>query len=416
MTLSIRLPLAALALAAATALLPLGPGNGGAQAQNLFEPVIKVNDQAITRFEIQQRARMMQLFRAPGDPLEVARTQLIEDRLKIEAARANGVVLSEDQLTLGIEEFAGRANMSGEQMVRALAGAGVDASTLREFVRVGLTWRELNRARFASRVSVTEDDLERAKAAISGTSSNVRVLLSEIIMPAPPSQAQAVSARATRISQITSQAEFSAQARRYSASRTRGRGGRMDWVPLTNLPPQLRPIILALAPGEVTDPLPLEGAIALFQLRDIEELDAPAPEYGAIEYAIYYIPGGRSEQALATAQRIENDTDTCDDLYGVAHGQPPEVLERTSQSPEEIPQDIALELAKLDPGEISTSLTRQGGQTLALIMLCGRSPKLEGEGPTEQDLTLFITNRRLDSFANGYLEELKAEARIVELN
>jgi peptidyl-prolyl cis-trans isomerase SurA len=398
-------------VASALLLAPV-TGSAPAQAQNLFEAVIKVNDQAITRYEIEQRTRMLQLFRAPGNLPEVAREQLIEDRLKMGAARANGVVLSDEDVQLGIEEFAARANMDGEQMIRALEGAGVGESTLRDFVRVGITWRELNRARFAPRVSVTEDDLERAQAAISGTSSNVRVLLSEIIMPAPPQQALAVQERAARISQVTSEAEFSANARRYSASRTRARGGRMDWVPLSQLPPQLRTIILALAPGEVTDPLPLEGAVALFQLRDIEELDAPAPEYSAIEYAIYYIPGGRSEATLAQAQQIEDNTDTCDDLYGVALGQPEEQLERVSLPPSEIPQDIAVALTQLDTGEIST-ISR--GNSLGVVMLCGRSATLEGEGPSDQDLTLFITNRRLDSFANVYLEELKAEARITDL-
>jgi len=402
-----------LAIMATTSIVGLMPDS--AQAQNQFEAVIKVNDQAITRYEIAQRARMLQLFRAVGDLPVVAREQLIQDRLKMDAARANGVVLSEEDVQVGVEEFAGRANMDGEQMLRALAGAGVGESSLRDFVRVGITWREVNRARFASRVSVTEDDLDRAKAAISGNTSNVRVLLSEIIMPAQPSQALAVQERAARISQVTTEAEFSANARRYSASRTRGRGGRMDWVPLTQLPPQLRTIILALAPGEVTDPLPLEGAVALFQLRDIEELDVPAPEYSAIEYAAYYIPGGRSDAALATARQIEDNTDTCDDLYGIAYGQPQEVLERTAAAPADLPQDIAIELAKLDDGEISTSLTRSNGQTLMVLMLCGRSALLEGEGPTDQDLTAFITNRRLDSYANGYLEELKAEARIVIL-
>ena len=410
MTFSFRSTLCALALAAATAVASLAPG--AVQAQNIFEAVIKVNDQAITRYEIEQRARMLQLFRSPGNLPELAREQLIEDRLKLSAARANGVVLSEEDVQLGVEEFASRASMNGEQMIRALEGAGVGESTLRDFVRVGITWRELNRARFSARVSVTEDDLDRAKAAISGTNSNVRVLLSEIIMPAPPSQALAVQERAARISQVTSEAEFSANARRYSASRTRARGGRMDWVPLTQLPPALRTIVLSLAPGEVTDPLPLENAVALFQLRDIEELDAPAPQYSAIEYAIYYIPGGQTEQALALVAQIDADTDTCDDLYGIALGQPDEVLDRTSQAPDEIPQDLAVTLAQLDAGEIGTVVR---GSNLGLVMLCGRSPLLEGEGPTDQDLTLFITNRRLDSYANGYLEELKAEARIVSL-
>ncbi|WP_342588786.1 peptidylprolyl isomerase [Roseovarius aestuariivivens] len=407
----LRAALAALALTLAAMIAPPGP----AGAQNLFEPVIKVNDLAITRYEIQQRARMLQIFRAPGDPTKLAREQLIEDRLKLDAARANGFTLDEDQVTLGMEEFAGRADMDAEQMIRGLEGAGVDRSTFREFVRAGLTWREFSRARFGPRVSVTEDDLERARLAVSGT-TGVRVLLSEIIMPAPPPEMEAVMQRANRISEYTTEAEFSAAARRYSATATAGRGGRMDWTAITDLPQALRGVILGLAPGEVSDPLPLEGAIALFQLRDIEETEVPDREYEAIEYAAYYIEGGRSDAALSRAAQVKADTDTCDDLYGVAQGQPPEVLDRGSKAPDEIPTDIALELAKLDPGEVSTAITRANGQTLVLLMLCGRTPKLEGEGPTAEQLTNFISSSRLESFANGYLEQLRAEARIVELD
>jgi peptidyl-prolyl cis-trans isomerase SurA len=48
-------------------------------------------------------------------------------------------------------------------------------------------------------------------------------------------------------------------------------------------------------------------------------------------------------------------------------------------------------------------------------MLCGRTPALEGEGPSSEQLTNLISNRRIDSFAEGYLAQLRAEARIVEL-
>ena len=70
-----------------------------ALAQNLFETVIRVNDQAITRFEIEQRARMLTLFRAPGDPIKLAREQLVEERLKMDAAITAGFVLEEAQKT-----------------------------------------------------------------------------------------------------------------------------------------------------------------------------------------------------------------------------------------------------------------------------------------------------------------------------
>ncbi len=412
MNVSMRIAIMLVSFLAAIA----GSPNGGskARAQNLFEPLITVNDEAITRYEVEQRARMMTLFRAPGDPITLAKEQLIEDRLKLGAASAFGFVLDEEALLAGMEEFAARVNLDAEGLIKALASAGVYETTFRDFVRVGITWRELVRGRFAARATVSESDLERARQALTGTSA-VRVLVSEIIMPAPPAQLEAVQQRAARISEIDSIPEFASAARRYSASGSAGRGGRLNWMPITDLPPGLRSVILSLAPGEVSDPLPTDNAIALFQLRDIEELDTPEPEYAAIEYAAYYIAGGRSDQALARAARVKADVDTCDDLYGVAQNEPPEVLERGSKAPEEIPQDIAFELAKLDPGEISANLTRSNGQTLVVLMLCGRSPQLEGEGPTTEDLSSFIRDRRLDSFSRGYLEQLRAEARIVEI-
>ncbi len=384
-----------------------------AQAQGLFETLITVNDSAITRYEIEQRARMLTMFRAPGDPNELAREQLIEDRLKLDAARANGLILEEEEITQGMEEFASRTNMTTAQFLNTLKEAGVAEGSFREFVRAGASWRDLTTARFASRISVSEEDIARALAAISDN-SGVRVLVSEIIIPAAPEKMQEVQALAQRISQITSVAEFSAQARKYSASPSNVRGGRMPWTALSDLPPGLAPILLGLAPGKVSDPLPIEGAIALFQLRDIEELDAPAPQYSAIEYATYYIAGGRSEQALSRARQVTENIDTCDDLYGIAQGEPEENLVRSSKAPDEIPPGIALELSRLDPGEVSTTLTSADGQTLVLLMLCGRAPKLEGEGPSTDQLTNFISNQRLDSFAKGYLEQLRSEARIFE--
>ncbi|WP_254702994.1 peptidylprolyl isomerase [Roseovarius sp. THAF8] len=392
-----------------------GTFSGAAQAQqNPFEAVIKVNDLAITRYEVAQRARMLQLFRAPGNPQKLAREQLIEDRLKLDAATNAGFVLEDEQLMAGMEEFASRANLSAEEMVTSLGQAGVDESSFRDFVRAGMTWREFSRARFAPQINVDEDDIARARLSI-GNQTSVRVLLSEIIMPLGNGDPQAIQDRANQISQYTTEAEFAAAARRYSATESAGRGGRMEWVAINDLPEGLRPVVLGLAPGEVSDPLPLQGAIALFQLRDIEETDQPAREYEEIEYAAYYIDGGRTEQALARAARIDADTDTCDDLYGIAHGQPEQVLERGSKAPSEIPDDIRLALTKLDPGEISTAVTRSGGQTLVLLMLCSRTPKTDGEAPGVEQLTNFIQSRRLDSYASAYLEELRAEARIVEL-
>ncbi len=384
-----------------------------ALAQNLFEPVIRVNDKAITRFEIEQRARMLTLFGTPGDPVRMAREQLIEDRLKLGAAEAAGLSVDEDAVDAAMEEFARRGNLSAAEMIALLGKAGVEESSFREFVRAGVVWRELMRARFAGRVEVGEDDIERAKLALSGR-SGVRVLLSEIVLPVLPGREEEARQRAEELSRITSLTAFSEAARRYSAAPSADVGGKLDWTTIDKLPAPLRPIVLSLSPGEVSEPLPTNNALVLLQLRDITETVAPEPRYSAIEYAIYYIDGGRSSAALARAAEIRARVDGCDDLYGVAHGQPPEVLLRESKAPGEIPANIARELARLDPGEVSTNLTSSDGRKLMFLMLCGRTPVLEGEGPSAEDLNNFIRSKRLDQLAKAYLAQLRAEARIAE--
>lgn len=382
-----------------------------AVAQGLFSPAIIVNDKVITGYEIEQRAQMLQLLNAPGDPRQEAHKQLVDDRLRVQAAQDAGIRPTPEEVADGMEEFAGRANLTREEFVKALETRGVAEQTFRDFVLAGLGWRTLVQQRFAGRANVSEDEIDRALSRQGG--SSVRVLLSEIIMPMTPANQKTVRARANEISQMTSQAAFSAQARRYSATATRGRGGRLPWRDLTELPPALRPIVLGLKPGEVSDPLPLQGAIALFQLRDIEETGYTAPEIAAIDYAAYYMPGGRSPETLAQARVLASKVDRCDDLYGVAKGQPEEVLERGTLPPAKIPTDIAFELSKLDPGEVSTALTRSNGQTLVFLMLCGRTAKLP-EDIDRQGFGTGLRNQRLESMANSYLAQLRADAVIIE--
>lgn len=398
-------------IAATTAIFLTGADAVPVQAQNLFAPVARVNQQAITEFEVQQRIRFLQLLNAPGATRQAALDALIDDRLRaIELSRFE-VALADGELDASLAEFASRANLSTEEFIATLAGAGVDRETFRDFVRISTLWRNYIRARFEQRVQISQADIDRELAAAPATGS-IRLLLSEIIIPSPPQNAARVAALAEQISQTTSTAEFSNFARRFSATASRGAGGRLPWQNIGELPPALQPLLLSLSVGEVTQPLPIPNAVALFQLRGIEETSAPRRTFSEIEYAAYYIPGGRSEVALTEAARIRSVVDNCDDLYAVAQGQPEERLERGSKAPGEIPTDIAIELSKLDPGESSVALTRANGQTLVFLMLCKRVAEINSEVENEQVVQV-IRQRQLQRFSEQVLARLRADARII---
>ncbi|MDK3073060.1 peptidylprolyl isomerase [Sedimentitalea sp. JM2-8] len=386
--------------------------SGAAVAQGLFSPVITVNDEVITQYELEQRAQFLRLLRAPGNPEELAREALIDDRLRIQAVKAAGIEVTQDDIDAGIEELSSRTDLSPEEFVNALEEGGVSVQTLRDFARANVAWRDLIRARFLAQARPTDAEIDRALGGAGG-GSGVRVLLSEIIIPVTPQTLDQVDELAAQLAQITSYDAFSQAAAQYSAAQTRDNGGRMNWIDLNTLPPGLRPLILALTPGDVTAPIALPDAVALFQMRGIQESNVSEPRYSAIDYAIYYIPGGRSAESLGIAAGIAGRINTCDDLYGIAKGQPADRLERISQAPSEIPRDIAIELAKLDDGEISTTLTRSNGQTLMLLMLCGRTAALN-EDASRAEVANALVQQRLAASADSFLDQLRADAVIIE--
>lgn len=399
-------------IAAVFLALVLGFGTTApANAQGQFAPAITVNDRVITRYELAQRIRLLEVFRTPGDLNQVARDALIEDRLKEQELERVGLSLSDAALTSAMEEFAGRANMNLDQFTRMLAQNGVDRVTLEDFVRVGVSWRDYVRSRFNRQVTVTEADVDRAIARQGSSATEIEVLLSEIIIAAPPERAAAAANAAAQISRMRSFSEFEDAARQVSALPSRADGGRLGWLPISNYPPQLQSLLLGLRPGEVTEPIDIENGIALFQMRGVRESARRTQAPASIAYATYDIPGGQTPAARALAADIADRLDTCDDLYGIARNQPPEVLDRVDLPPQDIPSDIALELARLDPGEISTNLTRDNGQTLVLLMLCGRT-QVGQQGLDRDAVRNQIRSQRLAGLANALVADLQASAVI----
>lgn len=379
-----------------------------ADAQNRFRPAIQVGDQLITEYQLSQRTRFLSVLRAPGDPRALAREQLINEEIQLEAARVNDNLPTPEQIATGIEEFAARANLTADEFVTALGQEGIGAETLRDFVTAGLAWRNHVQARFRNEARDITDAQVRRTLARSGTEGGLRVLVSEILLPATtPESTRASRARAAEISALQGEEAFATAARLYSVAASRSRGGELAWVAADTLAPDIQNAIRALSPGQISRPIELENAIGVFLLRDTELVRAGSPETLLIEYALLTVEGGSTEAAAAAAL-----ADTCDDLYGLAIDRPADALIRASATRDALPADIRAEIENLDIDEASTALTRGGQATV--LMLCSRQQALESTVDFEL-VGSRLLNQKLGILANDYLSDLRANTYVADL-
>ena len=372
-------------------------------AEGIFDTIISVDRAAITNYELEQRILFFSFLNEPGDTLISSRQSLIDDRLKMAAGRKDGFALTPTELENAMLDFAKNSNQSLSGLLNLLNEGGVDAETFRDYVEVGVVWREVVRKRFGSQSQPTESEIDRALAA-ERAEGDISVLLTEIVLPAGPSQLEESRKIARELAKITSIGSFSEKAKKLSVSSSRDNGGKIPWRNLKDLPNGLRQIIASLRPGQVAKPLEVQNAIVLFQLRDVEELGLKAPEIISMKFA--KITGINSVLDLAT-----KTVNSCNDLYGLVKLDKDVVLEMLTQHPDEIEQATALRLNRLDRHEMSI-FSDSPDSIGNMIMLCERNYTTSAD-ISRSEVAKNIRAARLTNLAEGYLAELRTNATVI---
>lgn len=380
-----------------------------ATAQGQFSTAIKVNDAVITQYELDQRIKMLTLFGAGAKAEDTATDQLIQERLQQAAGTELGLTVTADAIEDGMAEFAQRGNLTTAQLLQILASRGVSADTYREFVRQGLLWRDVVRTRFAREARASDADIDAALGA--GLEGALSIRIAELMVPYQelgPDGARALTERLSK--SIKTNAAFSAAARRYSRAATRRNGGLLDWVPASNLPPALVAQLLALNPGEVSDPVELQGASGIFQLRGTRR-DKSTTLSSVVTYATVPLTAavGDIKTQTAAARVLINRSDRCLDLRANMRKYDGTTYTETSVKQSELSQATAMQLANLDENEATYFSDAAGGTSV--IMLCNRTTEVpEGE---REALQQSLFTRKITNLGQGYLQELKSSAKIV---
>lgn len=372
-------------------------------AKDTFAPAIQVDEMIITQYEIDQRALFFELLKFPGNHKKEAEKSLIDDRLKFRAAQKSNVEVNPAALTFELEMFAKRANLTIDQFSKRLKKEGVDRITWENYMQIPILWFETINRKFSSKISSSM--LRRNIENQSGSTSEIQVLLTEIIIPVQIGFEDEANQKIEDLRKIRSLKKFSEAAFSNSVAPTREVGGKIKWQNLSNLPSVVRPLIAGLSIGEVTEPLPIAGGLAIFQLRDLREGNRKSRSK-FVDYAEFTF-----KKNTKTKNLIINNVMICDDLYSFLNRIKKADLKRNNVMENSLSKELSNILSELDKNEF---IIQENDSTAAkLFMVCGRSEKEKLSTGDINKISRTIANKRLLSLANSYLDNLRQEARIV---
>ncbi len=270
--------------AAIIGLALIAHGWGTALAQTPFRPVATVNKSLITAYDVDQRARILVALGAEGTPAElgsVALDQLIEDRLKLEAATNAGFDATPEVVAEGLAQVSERLGVSAEEFQRRMNDAGISDQALEDLVTGQMLWRDVVRTRFLGRIELGEAQIDEELALRAPGAGGTRYRFQEIGLPLSvqgrtPAETRALADELYR--ELSAGGDFTAAVRTYSRARSAEVDGDVGWVSAADLPPVLLRQVIDLPEGSVLPPQPVEQGITLLKLVAREDVAQAAAD------------------------------------------------------------------------------------------------------------------------------------------
>ncbi len=384
--------------------------------------VATVNDQIITGFDLRQRILLV-VAMSEVQPTEEDLPQLqlealealIEDRLKTqEIARFPDLKVTDEEINAEIAAMAQELRATPESYISLLGQAGILERTIRDQVRISIAWRRLVGGRFGSRSRVSTAQVDAAMRQVADAATKEQYLIGEIYIEAAQTQGGmqgAVNRAEQLIRQMLQGAPFQSVAQNFSDAPSAVRGGDAGWVIEGTLPAPLQEAMENLQPGDLSNPVVVDGGVYILYMRDKRQ--GSATQLVSLRQIMVELPESASpDQVAAAGARLTalQPQLTCDNMLTRATSEAgllgSDLGEGDVQSIIPQFQDAA---RNATPGSVVGPVRTQLG--VHLVGVCGRRAGA-AELPARQDIENRLQRQQLGMLERRYLRDLRADALI----
>lgn len=387
-----------------------------ASAQS-FAPVAVVNDEVITTYDVDQRMRLIKAAGAPESASvlrEAALDELINDRLRLQAARRGGIVPSPDQIRVGFDEISSQNKRDPDEMRRYFVAQGVSPEALNAQIAPEVAWRRLIRQRYMPRIRISDSELDDAlDNARAG--DELQYLLAEIRIPIDQSGEAATLQRARGVlEQLVRTGEFAATARQLSDGPTASIGGDLGWVSASALSSEAQAIVSKLSADRVSAPFVEGSNVVIYGLRGIRGAGAMRPGKFRLSQLVVGVspnaPQAEADAAFQRAQLTRAQVTDCASIEALKPGYLPISGDLGELSFSEMPGAVREAVASLNVGDVSPPVRSNDG--FHVIIVCDKTETDDGSPELNERAREALVARKLARYARGYLKELRRDAVI----
>lgn len=383
-----------------------------------------VNGDIITDTDIDQRLGLV--VAANGGRIDDAERQrlrlqiirnLIDEKLQTQEAAENDIRISDAEVQRSFERVAQNFRRSPAEFDAYLKASGSSAASLKAQIRAELAWSRVLRRKVEPMVNVGDEEVQAVIDKLNAAKGKDEFHVGEIFLSATPETMNAVMEDAARIvGQIRGGASFVAYARQFSEASTAGLGGDLGWVRAEQLNDAVAPAVTALQPGQVTDPIPVTGGVAIMSMIERRQVLAADPTLALLSLKQLTIPlkpdttEAQAREKVAEIQGLTRNMGGCGGVEAVAKTLGGDVASNDAIRMKDLPAPLQAIMGRLSIGE-ATPAFGSAEEGLRVLVLCGRDDsQIEAKVPNFDEIYAQMNDERVNMRARRYLRDLRRDA------
>ena len=251
-----------------------------------FSPAIKVNNVFISKYEVNERTKLLiALGASKSNAKKIAQQNLIDETLQKLHAKAIGVKVLPNQVEEVLNNFIAVRSLTKKSLKINLNKFNASFNELKDYLEANVLMRNIINNTFYSRMNLDDFDfsLFRPSASIS---IPTQLNISEIIIPfSIRGKENTIKLGERIIKDLNNGKNFEKMAKRFSNAVTSKNGGIIGFVSIETLPDGLKKILIKLKSGQNSNLIISSDSIMIFKVNSWKTTDKVQNPPSEITYA-----------------------------------------------------------------------------------------------------------------------------------